>query len=249
MEKECGTACFAGAGSAGIGNGAMSGRLITLEGLDGSGKATQTELLCAELSRRGARPLHVSFPDYESESSAPVRMYLNGEFGKNPEDVNAYAASSFFAVDRYASYARRWRGDYRNGALIVADRYTTSNLIYQLPKLPRGEWDTFSDWLLDFEYAKLGLPAPDLTVYLKMDPEVSQMLLDRRYHGDREKRDIHESNTAFLEACRASAAYAADRLGWRTVECVRDGAPRPAEEIGADILKIVMGELHFYASI
>ncbi len=227
----------------------MNGRLITIEGLDGSGKATQTELLCGELSRRGLQPLHISFPDYEAESSAPVRMYLNGDFGKNPEDVNAYAASSFFAVDRYASYVRRWRDDYRNGALIVADRYTTSNLIYQLPKLPHGEWDAFSDWLLDFEYGKLGLPAPDLTVYLKVDPEVSQMLLDRRYHGDLQKRDIHESNTAFQEACRESAGYAADRLNWRTVDCIRNGELRPASEIGDEILKLVMGELHFYASV
>ena len=227
----------------------MKKTFIAIDGLDGSGKKTQTNLLIEYLQKKGIEYRHLDFPTYDEKYSCFVNMYLSGTFGEDPEIVNAYAASSFFAVDRYASYARRWHGDYRSGALIVADRYTTSNLIYQLPKLARGEWDAFSDWLLDFEYAKLGLPAPDLTVYLKMDPEVSQMLLDRRYHGDLQKRDIHESNTAFQEACRESAGYAADRLNWRTVDCVRNGALRSAEEISGEILKIVMGELHFYASV
>ena len=227
----------------------MNGRLITIEGLDGSGKATQTRLLCAELRRRGIGLKMVSFPNYTEESSAPVRMYLEGKFGDRPRDINAYAASSFFAVDRFASYVRHWGADYRSGALIVADRYTTSNLIYQLPKLPRGEWDGFAAWLLDYEYEKLGLPRPDLTVYLDLPPETSQKLLDRRYGGDEGKKDIHERDTAYLSDCLGSADYAAGLLSWRRVACERDGRLREIGSIHQEILKIVLKELFGNASI
>lgn len=221
----------------------MSGRLITIDGLDGSGKATQTELLCEALKRRGVKLRRVSFPDYSSASSAPVRMYLNGEFGSRPEEVNAYAASSFFAADRFASYVRDWRKDYLSGTLIVADRYTTSNMIYQLPKLPKKDWDGFLRWLQDFEYEKLRLPRPDLTVYLELPTEISQKLLDKRYRNGG-KRDIHESNLDYLAACRESAAYAAGRLGWKTIACEEGERPRKREEIHEELLKLVLGEFH-----
>lgn len=218
----------------------MSGRLITIDGLDGSGKATQTELLCRELERRGVKFRHVSFPNYEEESSAPVKMYLNGEFGGKPEDVNAYAASSFFAVDRYASFVRHWREEYLNGALIVADRYTTSNIIYQLPKLPRAHWDSYIKWIQDFEYEKLALPRPNLTIYLELPTEISQRLLDKRYRADGGSKDIHESNTDYLSACRESAVYAAKCLSWKTVNCECGSKPRSVQDIHAEILKIVL---------
>ena len=114
------------------------GKLIVMEGLDGSGKATQTGLLCQYLESRGRRVRHIEFPDYREPSSALVKMYLNKEFGSNPGDVNAYAASSFYAVDRYASFLRFWRKDYLSGATIVADRYTTSNAVYQMVKKRPG---------------------------------------------------------------------------------------------------------------
>ena len=217
-------------------------RLITIDGLDGSGKATQTSMLFDELQRRGVKSRLVSFPDYASPSSAPVKMYLDGAFGKKPGDVNAYAASSFFAVDRYASYVRRWRSDYKNGTLIIADRYTTSNMIYQLAKLPKGEWDGFISWLCDFEYKKLGLPEPGLTLYLDVDPGISQGLLNKRYNGDNNKKDIHESDVAYLCACRESASYAAQRLGWQSIDCVSSGKMRDAAAIHAEIIKIILGE-------
>jgi len=222
----------------------MNGRLITIDGLDGSGKATQTELLCEELERRGVKLRRVSFPDYTSESSALVKMYLNGAFGGTPEDVNAYAASSFFAVDRYSSFTRGWKEDYQNGTLIVADRYTTSNIIYQLPKLPGKEWESYMEWVQDFEYGKLELPRPDLTIYLELPPEISQKLLDERYHGEAGKKDIHESNTGYLSACRESADYAARRLGWKTVACEDGGSPKTREAIHAEIIRIVLEEFH-----
>ena len=139
----------------------MSGRLVVIEGLDGSGKATQTALLCEALTQIGVRLKRVSFPDYQEKSSALVQMYLGGELGAHPQEVNAFAASSFYAVDRFASYVRHWRSDYASGSLIVADRYTTSNMVYQMTKLPRSEWDSYLDWVRDFEYNKLGLPAPN----------------------------------------------------------------------------------------
>jgi dTMP kinase len=222
----------------------MRGRLITIDGLDGSGKATQTDLLCRELKRLGIKVRRVSFPDYAAESSAPVRMYLNGEFGGNPEDVNAYAASAFFAVDRFSSFIRSWKKDYLEGALIVADRYTTSNMIYQLPKLSGEEWENYLEWVQDFEYKKLELPKPDLTLYLELPVGLSQKLLDKRYRNGIGKKDIHERNTGYLSACRESAAYAAQRLSWKTIACEEGGSLRKREEIHAEILRIVLEEFH-----
>ena len=171
----------------------MKRRLIVIEGLDGSGKATQAKLLAENLAQQNLRVREVSFPDYASESSALVKMYLAGAFGTHPDDVNAYAASSFYAVDRYASFKHDWQGDYEAG-LVIADRYTTSNAIHQCSKLPMEQWDAYLDWLFDFEYEKLGIPSPDLVVYLKVDPDVSQKLLSKRYDGHMEKEDIHEKD-------------------------------------------------------
>ena len=164
------------------------GKLIVMEGLDGSGKATQTGLLCQYLESRGRRVRHIEFPDYREPSSALVKMYLNKEFGSNPGDVNAYAASSIYAVDRYASFLRFWRKDYLSGATIVADRYTTSNAVYQMEKTPREDWNKYLAWLQDYEYGKLQLPRPDLVLFLDMPTEISQRLLSGRYAGDARKQ-------------------------------------------------------------
>ena len=227
----------------------MSGKLIIMEGLDGSGKATQAGLLCDTLSRQGITLRHISFPDYAEPSSTLAKMYLDGEFGTDPGAVNAYAASSFYAVDRYASYTKHWRTDYQAGALIVADRYTTSNIVFQLSKLPKSQWDGFIAWIQDYEYDKLGLPKPDLTLYLDMPPEVSQKLLENRYHGDENKKDIHESNASYLIACRESAAYAAKRLNWKIVHCAEGENPKTVDEIHKDVIKKIAEELPFYVSI
>ena len=145
----------------------MKGRLIVIEGLDGSGKATQTAILCEKLRNMGLEADNYSFPDYESESSLLVRMYLDGKFGDDPNSVNPYTASCFFACDRYASYKTKWMEDYQNGHIIICDRYTTSNAVHQCSKLPEGEWDSFIEWLYDFEYKKIGIPEPDCVVYLR----------------------------------------------------------------------------------
>ena len=212
----------------------MKGRLIVIEGLDGSGKSTQTELLRAALAPR--YPLRfVKFPDYENPSSTLVKMYLAGEFGAAPGDVNAYAASTFYAVDRYASYKHNWGSDYEAGTVILCDRYVSSNAVHQTSKLPRGEWTRYLDWLYDFEYDKIAIPRPDIVVYLDMPVAVSQHLLRARYHGDEALRDIHERDIAYLNQSREAALFAADYLGWSVVRCASDGAPRPVEEIAQEI--------------
>lgn len=217
----------------------MRGKLIVIEGLDGSGKATQAELLYKALSEQGRQVRKVSFPDYASSSSALVKMYLAGEFGGDPSNVNAYAASTFYAVDRYAGYKKDWGKFYEDGGVIVADRYTTSNAVHQCSKLPEGEWERFLDWLFEFEYRLLGIPAPDAVIYLQTDPEVSQRLMTGRYHGDESKKDIHESNRRYLDRSRKAAEYCADRLGWKTVHCVKDGTMRSVEEIHAEVMSAV----------
>lgn len=227
----------------------MTGKLIALEGLDGSGKATQTELLCKVLSEKGVNLRRVSFPDYAEPSSVLAKMYLDGAFGKDPNAVNAYAASSFYAVDRYASYVKFWREAYLDGALIVADRYATSNMVFQLSKVPKPEWKNFIGWVEDYEYGKLGIPKPDVTIYLDMPREVSQKLLSNRYHGDENKKDIHENNMAYLRECRESAAFAAELLNWKIVRCADGDSPRTVEDIHRDILEIITEELPLYASI
>ena len=213
----------------------MKGRLIVIEGLDGSGKATQAKRLAAALQQDGKRVREISFPNYDSDSSALVKMYLSGAFGTQPGDVNAYAASSFYAVDRYAGMKQDWGAFYEDGGILIADRYTTSNAVHQCCKLPREQWDQLLDWLFDFEYRLLGLPAPDLVVYLRLGIEISQLLMSERYHGDEKKKDIHESNLSYLEQAHLAADYCASKYNWKTVECAERGSLRCIDEIGADV--------------
>lgn len=213
-------------------------KLIVIEGLDGSGKATQAKRLTEALVEKGIPVREVSFPDYGSDSSALVRMYLSGQFGTDPQDVNAYAASSFFAVDRFASYKKDWHRDYARG-VVIADRYTTSNAVHQCSKLPKEQWEDFLNWLFDFEYKKLGIPSPDRVIYLNVDPAVSQALMTARYRGDENKKDIHERDIAYLRHSREAAAYCAEKLGWETVDCCRDGQMRSIEDIHKDVMKLL----------
>ena len=215
------------------------GKLIVIEGLDGSGKGTQAAELAKNLAAGGAPVRKVSFPDYASDSSALVKMYLSGQFGKDPQDVNAYAASTFYAVDRFASFKRDWGGFYEGGGIVVADRYTTSNAVHQCSKLPQEQWDAFLAWLFDFEYHLMGIPSPDLVVYLSVDPAVSQRLMTGRYQGDESRKDIHEGNLAYLRRSRLVAEYCSSRLGWRQIEGCRGGQMRTVEAIQADILALI----------
>lgn len=214
-------------------------KLIIIEGLDGSGKSTQTELLEKYFKNNSVDYKKIKLPDYDSPSSTLVNMYLGGEFGKNASDVNAYAASAFYAVDRFASYKLKWKDDYENGTLILADRYATSNSIYQMEKIPAAQWDDYLEWTEDFEYNKIGIPRPDLVIFLDMPVEISQKLMTSRYKGDESKKDVHEVNVDFLNACRKSALYAAEKQGWKVVSCSDGENPYSIEDIHNAVVDIV----------
>ena len=207
-----------------------------IDGLDGSGKATQTQLLAEALLKRGTAAEKLSFPRYEKEGSALVRAYLAGKFGAHPDDVNCYAASSFYAADRYISFITEWREGYSAGGLYLSDRYTTSNAIFQTPKLSRGEWDGYIEWLEDYEYVKLGIPKPDLVVFLDMSAECSASLMEKRYGGDESRKDIHERDMGYQRRCREAALWCAAKCGWLTIPCDREGKPRAVGDISAEIL-------------
>jgi dTMP kinase len=215
------------------------GKLIVFEGTDGSGKSTQFRLLTQRLAREGQAFQQLVFPQYKEPSSALVRMYLQGEFGSSPSDVNAYAASTFYAVDRYASYVKVWRDYYRDGGLILTDRYTTSNAVHQGSKeLPETRGAFFS-WLYDLEYDKLGLPAPDLVLYLDMPTALSEQLMRAREQATGTHADIHEQDLGYLARCREAARDAAAHYGWTVVSCARDGQLRTIEDIHNEIYGLV----------
>lgn len=216
------------------------GKLIVIEGLDGSGKSTQLELLPKGLKQNGIDCRTVSFPDYSSRSSELVKMYLAGEFGSNPCDVNPYAASAFYTVDRYASYKSSWGEYYNSGGTVIAGRYTTSNAVHQTSKLPENEWKAFLDWLYDFEYNKIAVPKPDAVIFLDMPVAVSQTLLEKRYSENHGTKDIHESDTAYLSACRKAAVFTAEYSGWHIISCSENGKPRAVGDIADDILRTVL---------
>lgn len=215
------------------------GKIIVLEGLDGCGKSTQLQILADSLTAERKTRL-ISFPNYESSTGRVISDYLAGNIPCEGS-AGAYAASAFYAADRYASYVTDWKKDYDNGTTIVSGRYTTSNAIYQMTKLPRAEWDDFLAWLWDFEYKKLRLPEPDAVVFLDMPIEVSQKLLSARYDGDESKKDIHESNLAFLRTCRESALYTAERCGWKMISCSDGKSPLPIADIALLIKKETEG--------
>ena len=215
------------------------GKLIVIEGTDGSGKSTQFRLLTQRLENENIAFQKIVFPQYSEPSSALIRMYLGGEFGTNPSDVNAYAASSFYAIDRYASYKKIWGQWYEQGGLVICDRYTTSNAVHQASKLPEGERQAFLDWLFDLEYGRMGLPAPDLVLYLDLPTEVSEKMLRHREQATATAADIHEQDGAYLRRCREGAREIARDLGWSVIDCAAGDAPRTVEDIRREVLSRV----------
>jgi dTMP kinase len=217
----------------------MKGVFIDLEGLDGCGKTTQTELICNRLKGNGVNFRKIKLPNYEGASSTLVKKYLAGDFGKNIDDVNAYSASILYTVDRFASYKEDWGKDYHSGKLIFADRYTPANAIYQITKLDKSEWDSYLDWLFDLEYNKVGIPAPDKVIFLDMPVDISQKLMTNRYNGDESQKDIHEANVEFLNKCREAALYVAKKYNWVIIDCAKNDEPRTIESISNDIYKVI----------
>ncbi len=215
------------------------GKLIVIEGTDGSGKSTQFRLLTDRLESEQVKFQKLVFPQYSEPSSALIRMYLGGEFGKSPSDVNAYAASAFYSVDRYASYRKVWGKWYEEGGLVVSDRYTTSNAVHQASKEPENKREDFLNWLYDFEYDKLGLPRPDLVIYLDVPTDFTEKMLRHRESETHTQADIHEQDMQYLATCRRMGRAAAEHYGWTVIRCVRDGAMRSTEDIHEEIYRHV----------
>ena len=215
------------------------GKLIVIEGTDGSGKSTQFRLLTERVQQEGREFKKLVFPQYEEPSSALIRMYLGGEFGSRPTDVNAYAASAFYAVDRYASYKKVWGQWYEEGGLVLSDRYTTSNAVHQASKVEGDAQKEFLNWLYEFEYDKLGLPRPDLTIYLDVPTDFTEKMLRHREQDTNTSADIHEQDTEYLTTCRRTGRAAAKFYNWTVIDCVRDGAMRSIQDIHEEIYRHV----------
>lgn len=213
----------------------MSGKLIVLEGTDGSGKATQARMMGQRLQREGIAFREIDFPRYGNPFAEPANLYLHGALGSEPGDVNAYASSVLFAVDRFASYKEEWGTFYEQGGVVIANRYTTSNAVHQASKLPAGERREYLDWLFDLEYRRLGLPAPDLVLYLDLPTELSEQMLRRRETATGTQADIHEQDEEYLRSCRMNARGIAHDLGWTVIHCDREGAVRTVEDIHEEI--------------
>lgn len=216
------------------------GKLIVIEGTDGSGKSTQFALLTQRMEQENRPFRRLVFPRYSEESSALIRMYLGGQFGTRPSDVNAYAASSFYAVDRYASYKQDWGKWYEAGGLVLSDRYTTSNAVHQASKEPAEKQAAFLNWLYEFEYDKLGLPRPDLVIYLDVPTDFTEKLMRSREASTNTKADIHEKDMAYLATCRQTGRAAAAHYGWTVISCVKDGQMRSIEDIHREIYGYVL---------
>lgn len=216
------------------------GKLIVIEGTDGSGKSTQFKLLTERLSAENHIFQKLVFPQYSEPSSALIRMYLGGEFGSSPSDVNAYAASSFYAVDRYASYKKVWGKWYEEGGLVVSDRYTTSNAVHQASKETGEKQKEFLKWLYDFEYNQLGLPHPDLIIYLDVPTDFTEAMMRRREADTNTSADIHEKDLEYLATCRRTGRAAAEYYGWTVIQCVKDGAMRSIEDIHEELYRKVL---------
>ena len=220
------------------------GKLIVLEGLDGSGKATQTAMLFKRFNETGANVQKISFPDYNNKSSALVQMYLNGEIG-TLDDVNPFAASSFYSLDRYISFHNIWSEFYNSkDAIVISDRYTTSNICHQMSKFPKNRWQKYIEWLHNFEYNQLEIPNPDIVIYLNVHPETSAKLISGRYNGDENKKDIHERNMEYMMRCHEAAKYACAELGWHVIDCcTQDSGLLPAETISALVWEVIENNL------
>lgn len=220
----------------------MKGNLIIIEsGSDASGKATQTKRLYERLLEEGNNIKKVEFPNYDSESSGLVKMYLRGEFGSKATDVDPYISSTFFAGDRYASFKTGWETFYNEGGIVIADRYTTSNMVHQASKMDIEDRDKYLDWLADFEFNLYKIPEPDCVIFLDVPIEFSKKLMENRknkFTGE-EKKDIHESDISYLEKSYNNALYIADKYNWKKINCVENNELRSIESIHEEIYKLV----------
>lgn len=216
----------------------MASKLIVIEGLDGGGKTTQLELL----KKTYTDFRYITFPNYDSPSGKIVSNYLSGVYSEKDKFVSAYTASSFYAIDRYTSFKTDWEKDFQEGKTIISARYVSSNAIYQMTKLPEGNWNEYMEWLFDMEYNKFKIPRPTATIFLDMPPEISRKLLLKRYNGDPSRLDAHESDLEFMAACRRAALYVAKLEGWHIIDCSENNEPKSIDTIH-NMIKNTMDEL------
>ena len=221
----------------------MSGKLIIIEsGSDASGKATQTRKLYDRLINDGYKVKKVEYPNYDSESSALVKMYLRGDFGAKATDVDPYVASTFYAADRYASFKTQWEQFYNEGGIILADRYTTSNMVHQASKMAKEDRDKYLDWLFDFEFNMYKIPQPDCVVFLDVPIDYSKKLMENRKNKitGESKKDIHESDLDYLEKSYNNSLYIADKYDWKKINCVENQSLRSIDSIHEEIYNLVI---------
>jgi dTMP kinase len=216
----------------------IKGKLIVIEGPDGCGKQTQAEKLFDRFKLEGHNVRKVTFPDYESHSSALVKMYLKGDFGGEPSEVNPYAAATFYAVDRFASFSVSWGKWYQEGDIIIADRYATSNMAHQAVKISdASEQEKFLEWLWDLEFVKFSLPVPDIVIFLDLPPKHSLELISQRNAktSGTTSKDIHEKNAGYLKAAYQSYQLASQKYGWTKINCAFEGGIRSIDDIHNEI--------------
>lgn len=223
------------------------GKLIAIDGVDASGKQTHTNMLFERLKKDGYNVIRISFPAYDSPSSELVKMYLSGQFGENPEDVNAYAASSFFAADRFASFRTDWGKEYaKENTVIIADRYVSSNMIHQASKIDDDEEkNKFLQWLCDLEFNIYEIPKPDITFFLDMPVEYAKkLMIDRENKFDANAvKDIHERNTQYLDKSYKNACEIAEKFEWNRISCIKNGEIRSIEDINDELYNTVIREI------
>lgn len=218
----------------------INGKLYVLEGIDGSGKTTQYNRLLARAAREGKALAGTTFPNYESPSGKLVSQYLSGAFGSRPGDVNAFAAASIFAVDRFASYKTdAWGEILRSGGTVLSARYTTSNAIHQAAKLPDEEWPAFFRWLAEYEYGYLELPIPVAVYFLHLPAETALRLIAARANASGAARDIHEQDASYLLRCAQAAEAAADFFGWTRVPVTENGEMLPEAAISDRLCRMI----------
>ena len=223
------------------------GKLFVIDGTDGSGKQTQSSLLKERLKKEKIDFRAVSFPNYDSPSSALVKMYLEGDFGKNAQEVSPYIASTFYAADRYATFKTGYEEYYNNGGIIIADRYTTSNMIHQAGKIKEDkEREKFLNWLWDFEFKLYGLPIPTEVIFLNMPLEYSKKLMENRENKitHEAKKDIHESSKEHLYSAYNEACKLAQKYNWYEIKCVKDDKIRTVEDINDEIYNVIIKKIN-----
>lgn len=218
------------------------GKLIVIEGTDSSGKETQTKRLFEKLEEKGLKVKKISFPNYDSPACEPVKMYLAGAFGEDAMKVNPYPVSTMYAIDRYASFKTDWEKFYNEDGIIVTDRYVTSNMVHQASKIrDLDEKKKYLNWLEDLEYEKMGIPRPDLVIFLNMPTDMAVRLMAERKNKitGEEKKDIHERDKEYLKESHANACKIANIYNWKEIKCNDGERIKTIEEIGEEVFSLV----------